>query len=136
MGQRYRSLNLPELENQLGTAAALQLAADYGGLVVHIPMVGSTSKRAAELRAYLGTTAAHALMSHYGGERLYIPQDTETTIRHRDAWIYDQRRQGTTVASIVRQLPPAVRVSERRIYDIVRMQREAAARAKPQTRLF
>lgn len=109
----------------IGEDAAQKLIAAYGGNSIQIPITASTGKTHSALEAVIGKDAAEKLVWRFGGERIYIQRGARKLIKNRDNRIradFDGLCKTLSASEIVRRLSLKYRLSNRRIYSILKME--------------
>ncbi len=107
----------------------LQLISRYGGCTLNIPTKWPPNGKKSNykghyLRRVLTPTQMQKIVAHYGGTALYIPKCTKYIQLLRNRTIINtfskQTKNGTSSGIIVQRLARRYRLSDRRIWDILK----------------
>jgi hypothetical protein len=122
-----------ELAAIIGMPKTIKLVEALGGTTFPVP---KRATKAGEVRFWalsdaVGDDAAQKLCQHYGGVKLYIPRCTEALRNARDRAIIQQFDQetakGRSGAEVVMELAMQYRLSDRRIWIILKTPEDAPA---------
>lgn len=128
-----------EIARVVGMPAALRLVDELGGTTWEFAQGANRNGqiRVAALGDIMGEEAAQLLTSHLGGEKIYIPQCSAALRRLRDLEMHRQFeqavREGVTANTVVAELARAYKLSDRRVWVILK---QAIEPAQPQGGLF
>jgi len=118
--------SVAELVDLIGLDTAMKLVRTLGGTTFPVP---KRATKLGELRYnvladVVGVDAADALVKHFGGEELYIPRCSAALQTVRDAEINNyfvaETNKGRSSAEVVFQLARRYKISDRRVWDILK----------------
>jgi Mor family transcriptional regulator len=115
-----------EIARVVGLPGALRLVDELGGTTWEFAKGANRigEIRVAALADILGEEAAAVLTRHMGGEKIYIPRCSTALRSLRDAEIHRQFeqavREGVTANTVVAELARAYKLSDRRIWLILK----------------
>jgi len=125
------ALPLPELAAdmvaRLGMADTLQIVERLGGLTVRIAVADTPPSRPPRepLSRVIGVDLEQRLHRHYASEILYIPRCAQLLAQQRNQAIHSEfealLRKGKSARSIVATLARQFGLSDRRIWDILKL---------------
>lgn len=126
-----------EIVDVVGWPAALKLIEKLGGVDYAVPAGKRLAVSEQLLIDAIGKPAAEAMMAVFGGSRLYIPRCSAAMIQLRNMQICAEIdrliTEGMTQKAAIQYLTTEFGVTERRIYEILRMQSETSS---PQLKLL
>ncbi len=111
----------------------LKLIGRFGGCTLHIPakwppLGQSSNYKGHALRRVLTPQQMQAMVAHYGGTDLYIPKCTKYLLQLRNNTIIQSFtkavQQGRSTGNVVQWLARRYRLSDRRIWDILKSDAE------------
>ncbi len=128
-------LHLPDAARTLQTLlqnseTLVQVIGRFGGCTLRIPAQWPPyGKRASfkghPLRALLTPAQMKRLVAHYGGTDLYVPKCTQHVVTLRNISITNtfckEIRKGRSTGSVVQQLARRYQLSDRRVWDILKI---------------
>lgn len=114
--------NLREIVDLIGQQPAEQLVARFGGTTITFPRTTHNN----QLTQFLGKEVTEKLVRRYSGTPLYVPKNFHPSIATRDVEIYRRYKHGL---SNVSQLAREYGISDRRVWNIIRRQKNAALEA-------
>lgn len=118
--------SVAELVDVIGLERAMKLVRTLGGTTFPVP---KRATKLGELRYnvladVVGVDAADALVKHYGGVELYIPRCAAALQAARDAAINElyiaETGKGRSSADVVFSLARRYKISDRRVWDILK----------------
>ncbi|MCY1220865.1 Mor transcription activator family protein [compost metagenome] len=115
-----------EIADIVGLPTAMRLVDELGGTSWEFAQGANRNGmiKVAALGDILGEEAAELLTSRLGGDKIYIPQCSAALRRLRDLEIVRQFeqgvREGATANTVVAELARAYKLSDRRIWDILK----------------
>ena len=142
MSAPSRSSFVTDVIPLVGQAVAAELVRRLGGTTFPVPKreTAQGEVRYRQLVEVVGEEAAKTLVYHYGGSELYIPRGARSIQEQRDAAINAEAtaaiRAGKSTTVIVSELAIKYKLTDRRVWDVLKTVPKAVARPDNQCRLF
>lgn len=126
----------------IGQAVAAELVRRLGGTTFPVPKreTAQGELRYRQLAAVVGEEAAGLLVYHYGGTMLYIPRGARAIQEQRDAAIHDAVtdaiRSGRTMTEVVNEMALKYQLTDRRVWEILKIVPKAGSGYGNQLSMF